>query len=327
MIHFKIKLVTKTLLLFIFSILFCQNLKVFSQNISFEELIYLQKEKKKEVNTFLTEKAWKQDAKLDYIWSFGNNLNIAFSDEMLVLRDVNCNKNIIYYSMNDSLKYKALKESLLKGSDKHNIIKDQNFQINDYYIKELCVRFYETNYANQLPLYVIWIFSNSDSWYFGELNKYCFKNIIIDTNEKPIRLTWYCDKDGIKPSYRDPNDTIRNVSPPEFPGGDFKRINYMEKNIRFPYSKHGQYNKIYTCIVNIEKDGSISDVKIPLENDDEFDVDVINVIKTMPRWFPALENGKPVRVELYMPIWFKPNKDIRIYNTKAFMPIITPENN
>ena len=58
----------------------------------------------------------------------------------------------------------------------------------------------------------------------------------------------------------------------------------------------------------VEKDGSFSNIKIVESNSPSLNNEVIRVLKSMPKWNPATENGVPVRSEFSLPIKIKINK-------------------
>jgi len=58
----------------------------------------------------------------------------------------------------------------------------------------------------------------------------------------------------------------------------------------------------------IEKDGSFTNIKISEANSPLFHSEAIRVIKSMPKWKPATENGVPVRSDFTLPIMIKFNK-------------------
>ena len=55
----------------------------------------------------------------------------------------------------------------------------------------------------------------------------------------------------------------------------------------------------------VEKDGSISEVKIVRSIDPALDREAVRVVKDMPKWKPGLRYGNPVRVLYTLPITFK----------------------
>jgi TonB family protein len=92
---------------------------------------------------------------------------------------------------------------------------------------------------------------------------------------------------------------------PEFPGGENARIKFLTENIIYP--EKSRINRIsgtvFSCFV-VEKDGTISEIRILKGVNEEMDNEVIRVIKLMPKWKPGIQDGEPVRVLYSMPIRF-----------------------
>src|SRR5690606_36768625 len=65
--------------------------------------------------------------------------------------------------------------------------------------------------------------------------------------------------------------------------------------------------KVITTFV-VEKDGSLTNIKIKESNEPSFNSEIIRVIKLMPKWNPATENGVPVRSDFTLPIIIKINR-------------------
>jgi protein TonB len=55
----------------------------------------------------------------------------------------------------------------------------------------------------------------------------------------------------------------------------------------------------------VEKDGSITDVKIAKSVDPSLDKEAARVIKSMPQWIAGRQNGSAVRVRFTVPVTFK----------------------
>lgn len=92
---------------------------------------------------------------------------------------------------------------------------------------------------------------------------------------------------------------------PGFPGGDVKRIQFLQDNIRYPQMarESGIQGTVYVTFV-VEKDGSVTDVRILRGIGGGCDEEAIRVIRAMPKWNPGKQRGKPVRVQFNMPIKF-----------------------
>ena len=58
----------------------------------------------------------------------------------------------------------------------------------------------------------------------------------------------------------------------------------------------------------VEEDGSLTNIKIIESNEPTLNREVVRVIKSMPKWKPATENGVPVRSDFKLPIKIKINK-------------------
>lgn len=97
-------------------------------------------------------------------------------------------------------------------------------------------------------------------------------------------------------------------TPATFPGGEFKMVEYLRDNLKYPESakKKGIEGKVYIQFV-VEKDGSIADVKVMRGVCEELDAEAVRVIKAMPKWKPGEQEGKPVRTTMMLPINFKIN--------------------
>jgi protein TonB len=97
---------------------------------------------------------------------------------------------------------------------------------------------------------------------------------------------------------------ITEVSP-KFPGSEEARLKFLRDNIKYPEEarKKNIQGTVYTSFV-IERDGSVSDVKIFRGIGDGLDDEAVRVVKSMPKWIPGKNNGKPVRSLFMMPIKF-----------------------
>lgn len=93
---------------------------------------------------------------------------------------------------------------------------------------------------------------------------------------------------------------------PSFPGGELARIKFLQKNIRYPAD--ALKNKIEgQVIVNfiIEKDGSMSNIKVLKGIGGGCDEEALRVTYLMPKWKPGFQSALPVRVNFNMPVTFR----------------------
>ena len=95
---------------------------------------------------------------------------------------------------------------------------------------------------------------------------------------------------------------------PVFPGGDMAMMEFLSKNIKYPVEaqKKGLQGRVVVSFV-VEKDGSLSDVKVAKSVDPQLDEEALRVVKSMPNWTPGMHNGKAVRVKYYVPISYRLN--------------------
>ena len=110
------------------------------------------------------------------------------------------------------------------------------------------------------------------------------------------------------------NDTIYNVVEvaPEFPGGMDKMAKYLSENIKYPEEakEKGISGRVFISFV-IEKDGSVTEVKVMRSVNPIVDNEAVRVVKAMPKWKPGLMKGKPVRVSYVLPINFKLDDNVK----------------
>lgn len=104
------------------------------------------------------------------------------------------------------------------------------------------------------------------------------------------------------------NDMVFDVVEvmPQFPGGQIAMLQYLMKNIKYPEQavKEGIQGRVTVRFI-VEKDGSISDVKPVLSVHPLLNKEAVRVVKSMPKWTPGKQNGKPVRVRFNLPVMFK----------------------
>ena len=93
---------------------------------------------------------------------------------------------------------------------------------------------------------------------------------------------------------------------PSFPGGDAALMQFLSKNIKYPVvaEENGIQGRVIATFV-IERDGSITDVKVVKSVDPSLDKEAIRVLKSMPKWIPGKQNGSAVRVKYTVPVTFR----------------------
>lgn len=93
---------------------------------------------------------------------------------------------------------------------------------------------------------------------------------------------------------------------PSFPGGETALLQFLSSNVRYPTV--AEENEIQGRVVVtfiVERDGSITEVKVANGVDPSLDREAVRVIKSMPKWKAGTQNGKPVRVKYSVPVTFR----------------------
>lgn len=93
----------------------------------------------------------------------------------------------------------------------------------------------------------------------------------------------------------------------EFVDGGMEGLNkYLAKNIRYPEvaQEAGIQGRVVVQFV-VEKDGSATDIKVVRSVDPALDKEAERVVKSMPKWKPGKQRGKPVRSKFTLPVHFR----------------------
>ena len=93
---------------------------------------------------------------------------------------------------------------------------------------------------------------------------------------------------------------------PSFPGGNGALMSYLNSNVKYPVvaQENGVQGRVIISFV-VERDGSISDVKVARSVDPSLDREAQRVVKSMPKWTPGKQNGQTVRVKYTVPVVFR----------------------
>lgn len=93
---------------------------------------------------------------------------------------------------------------------------------------------------------------------------------------------------------------------PSFPGGEKALLEYLGNNIKYPVvaQENGVQGRVVVSFV-VERDGSITDVRVVRSVDPSLDKEATRVVKSMPKWIPGKQNGSAVRVKYTVPVSFK----------------------
>lgn len=113
-----------------------------------------------------------------------------------------------------------------------------------------------------------------------------------------------------------PVDTIRPINndekvltgvveyQPQFPGGIKACEQFIKENLRYPDTGSDVQGRVIVSFM-VERDGSLSDIKVVRGLDPAFDEEALRVVKMMPKWSPGVTDGKISVMRYTIPIIFK----------------------
>lgn len=103
------------------------------------------------------------------------------------------------------------------------------------------------------------------------------------------------------------NDEVFTVveTAPVFPDGQEGLTKYIQENIQYPIEakEKGITGNVFVTFI-IEKNGSVSNVKVLRDIGGGCGDEVVRIVKAMPHWEPGKQRGKPVRVQFNLPVNF-----------------------
>lgn len=119
-----------------------------------------------------------------------------------------------------------------------------------------------------------------------------------------VKVTPVVKKDDGKQVY----DVVEQM--PTYPGGTKGMIDFLGKNTKYPEDaiKKDIQGTVYVQFI-VEKDGSVSNIKVIRGVHPSLDAEAIRVTKLMENWTPGKQNGKPVSVRFTMPVKFRLDGD------------------
>ena len=93
---------------------------------------------------------------------------------------------------------------------------------------------------------------------------------------------------------------------PQPPGGYHEFMKWLTRNIKYPtvVQQRKQQGKVVAEFI-VNKDGSVTDVGVVKSLCTECDEEALRVLRMMPRWTPGIQNNKPCRTKVCIPIVFK----------------------
>ena len=93
---------------------------------------------------------------------------------------------------------------------------------------------------------------------------------------------------------------------PQFPGGQAAMMKFIADSLRYPsvVCTGGVEGRIVVRFV-VDCKGNIVNPLVVRSVDPLLDREAIRLVKSMPKWIPGKQNGKPVNVVCFVPVRFK----------------------
>lgn len=93
---------------------------------------------------------------------------------------------------------------------------------------------------------------------------------------------------------------------PQYPGGAVEFMKWLSKNLTYPsLARSRKTQGKVVAVFYVEKDGSITGISVTKSLSSECDNEALRVLRKMPKWQPGIQNDKPCRTKVSIPIVFK----------------------
>ena len=134
----------------------------------------------------------------------------------------------------------------------------------------------------------------------------------LSQNITTVRDTFCVDSllsnEEVKVGNADSNENVFEVvdQMPSFPGGTAALMQWLSNHIKYP--KEAEDEEVQgrvICTFVVEKDGSISNVRVVRSVAPSLDKEAVRVLKAMPKWIPGMHKGESVRVKYLTPVTFR----------------------
>jgi len=122
----------------------------------------------------------------------------------------------------------------------------------------------------------------------------------------PIQEKVAGDQTTTQPVLSEPNRTFDPVEiQPQFPGGSQAWSAFLQRHLRVPEELKTGERKTVLIRFLVSADGSIANFEIVQSGGFAFDNEVIRVLKKMPKWKPAVQNGHTIALSFMQPVTFQ----------------------
>ena len=146
------------------------------------------------------------------------------------------------------------------------------------------------------------------------LQKYCpavflllVLTVAMEASAQIRRVSTVNPMSGGKASYDDVYDYDNVDIKPQFPGGECDLFNFINETREYPYEAYKK--KIegrVLCTFVVNSDGSITNIDIVRgASNEQLDREAMRVMNTMPKWTAGMQNDRPCRTMVCIPVVFK----------------------
>lgn len=136
-------------------------------------------------------------------------------------------------------------------------------------------------------------------------------------------------------SERDKAIALYDAIPPMpcFPDGPQAMSQFIADHLQYPENakKDSIQGKVFVSF-NVEKDGTLTDIKVIRSVSPELDHEACRLVNSMPKWIPAIKDGVPTSARYVLPVKFslgdtveqleKPNSTNRPKTQKGDKPVL-----
>ena len=135
------------------------------------------------------------------------------------------------------------------------------------------------------------------------------RNEVTLRDEDEIRQTMENFKPVVNPQQEEEeveNEIFLAVEKePSFPGGEAGLRKFLAERIKYPQlaKETNVSGRVFVTFV-IERDGSVSNVRILRDIGAGCGAEAVRVVREMPKWTPGEQRGKAVRVQYNLPVVF-----------------------
>lgn len=142
---------------------------------------------------------------------------------------------------------------------------------------------------------------------------YTTREVRVSEDDEPARYTVMMESSGIPSGKQDATpdndeDTVLVAEQmPTFQGGDLNTFrNWVQEGLRYPQGAFdaGIEGRVVITFV-VDKEGAVTNAEILQSPDTRFSDEVIRRLRESPKWNPARDQGKLVRIKYVIPIDFR----------------------